>query len=405
MKDKIVNRFNLATLVVILTFLNGIIKPEMMLVIEILVLLIQLKKIKVNKYFMIGSLVLVLHGLINCFIGNDTLILMSKQLIGIVITFTFYYSFANSENLKEIVKLYVQCSVIIAVIAILQQIAKLIGLTVIYDLRWLIPNQLAPVHSLYRSVAIFTEPSECALILLPTVFLSIYYWLGKNRVKLQGIINKPISIIVVLGYIFTFSSAGYIGVIFTFIAICFEYRREWKKMLFIIITIIIIIVLLYSTLSVFRIRVNDTISSIMNRSDKIEKNNLSTQTISINAKIAIYNLQNTLFLGGGIGSHLIAYNKYINNLNVSDVEILLNKEDANSLLLRIISELGIIGILMTIAFFYYNKCKNKTTLGYVINLMCIVYFLLRLLRYGHYFNDGLWLVVVLYMITAKNNIE
>lgn len=397
-----------SNIAVILIFLNGILSPEIVLGIQLVLIFlffIKVRKIRNNRSFLFMIFCVGIHAIINIINKNDTIILMAKQIIGITVSFTFYYNIIdNKQKVHEIFKKYVSFSKYIAIFSIIQQVAHIFHISPIYDMRWIVKEQLAPANTLYRSMTIFREPSELALILFPSAFLSLYYFIGQYRKNLYGITNKITSLIIIVGYFFTFSSSGYIGILIGCIFIWIEYfqHKHIFKQFCILGTIIIIFFTLYNVVPVFKLRLNDTISVLKNHSN-IGKSNISSQTIIINMNIAKESILNTKGFGSGLGSHIISYNKYINKLELSNVKYFFNKEDANSLLLRVISELGLIGITIILIFLYKNRNNEINTINNIYSKTCLLYFLLRFLRYGHYFYGGLWMFVVIYIILSKKD--
>ena len=91
-----------------LIFLCGIIPEELILVIQ-LFLIILLKKLKMPKKFLIILLFIVIHATINIAIGNNNLALMLKQIIGISISFIFYYNIIkDNEDIDIFFNIYLK---------------------------------------------------------------------------------------------------------------------------------------------------------------------------------------------------------------------------------------------------------------------------------------------------------
>ena len=159
----------------------------------------------------------------------------------------------------------------------------------------------------------------------------------------------------------------------------------------------------YTKIGDFNERINDTLALISDDSQSLATANISSQTIIINLKIALKSFADSCGLGGGIGSHPISYERFIEDLPVSNVVFFFNKEDANSLLLRIISELGLLGLAEVVGFLFRFWPKRDGTFESIVGNMCITYFFLRLLRYGHYFNNGLLLFVIVFILMKKED--
>ena len=388
---------------VLLVFLCGIIQPEYIVAIQIVLLLFAARKVRISQSFIALLLILVLHTGICVLLGRDTIFLAVKQLAGIIVSYLFYKTIVkNKDDALDALLVYKKFTIIIAVFALVQQVAFYAHISVIYDLRWLVKGQLAPANSVFRASTIFQEPSECALILLPMAFMAMYLFGGKSKQELALFISKKEAIIILLGYVATFSSAGYIGIFIGVIFIWLEYKHNPKQIIIFILGIAAFMIA-YTKIGDFNERINDTLALISDDSQSLATANISSQTIIINLKIALKSFADSCGLGGGIGSHPISYERFIKDLPVSNVVFFFNKEDANSLLLRIISELGLLGLAGVVGFLFRFWPKRDGTFESIVGNMCITYFFLRLLRYGHYFNNGLLLFVIVFILMKKED--
>ncbi|MDO4306351.1 MAG: hypothetical protein Q4C77_05910 [Eubacteriales bacterium] len=401
MDQCIVTKPSLLTISIVLIFLCGTIQPEFILVVQVILLLFAARRIKVKKSFFMVMLLLVLHSVVCILMGANTAFLALKQIVGITISYVFYRTSVNNKsNAMKALIVYKKLATIIAAFAVIQQVAFYAHINIIYDLRWIVKGQLAPANSLYRASTFFQEPSECALILLPMVFLALYSFWGKSKQLLSSFMSTTEAIILLLGFLATFSSAGYIGVFIGVVFIWLEYKHSPKKIIVFLLGIAGFI-FAYTKIGDFSERINDTLALISDESRNLSTANISSQTIIINMRIAIKSFLNSWGLGSGIGSHPISYERFINGLPVSKVIYFFNKEDANSLLLRIISELGVMGITGVVAFLLHFWPKQSNSFERIIGAMNVSYFLLRLLRYGHYFNNGMWFFIVLFILMTK----
>ena len=141
--------------------------------IQIVLLLLADRKVRISQSFIALLLILVLHTGICVLVGRDTMFLAIKQLAGIIVSYLFYKTIVkNKDDVLDALLVYKKFAIIIAVFALIQQVAFYAHISVIYDLRWLVNGQLAPANSVFRASTIFQEPSECALILLPMASVS-----------------------------------------------------------------------------------------------------------------------------------------------------------------------------------------------------------------------------------------
>lgn len=383
---------------IILIFLGGVFSPELILGIELSLLVLNFRKIKLTKGFVFFVITLTVHGIIGVIAGSNETLLLVKQIAGIGGNLLFYMTVVKDDNHLDAIDIYSNYSFGLALFSIAQQIAHILGISFIYDLRWIITAQAAPT-AFYRSSGFFTEPAVCALVLAPVMFIGIYFFIGKNRNQCSKLTSRFKSIIFILGFICTFSSSGYIGAAFTFVFIWLEYRHGLKQ-IFILVLIIAAAVTAYEMVADFRLRVDETIMLFLS-DDSNRIANLSSQTLYLNYKIALQNFAGTFGFGGGLGSHQVAYEKYVGLFDTFRIQLLLNQQDANSLLWRLLSEIGVSGLAGVVFFLYSFRTRSKMSYDGILSRMCLMYFCLRLLRYGHYFNMGFFFFVVIYMITAK----
>ena len=158
----------------------------------------------------------------------------------------------------------------------------------------------------------------------------------------------------------------------------------------------------------FKLRYDQTLESLkVFKTKEFERTvNSSSYALLSNAYIAINNFLDHP-LGTGLGSYETRYDVYKKDLilpynievNKSDE---LNKADANSLFLRMLSDLGVFGIFLILSFFYlyYLLLKKKTSdFGIIYGLLA--YFLLKLIRQGHYFPQEFYFFMFLFLFHIK----
>jgi hypothetical protein len=119
-------------------------------------------------------------------------------------------------------------------------------------------------------------------------------------------------------------------------------------------------------------------------------------------------VRNPLF-GSGLGSHGIAFEKY--NLNsFMGNEYKNNSSDANSMLLRIISETGLYGIIFMFLFIknYYVKKDPENEISdyhWLISNAVLIIILLQLARQGNYTYGGFMAYMWLYYYTKEDYLK
>jgi hypothetical protein len=153
-------------------------------------------------------------------------------------------------------------------------------------------------------------------------------------------------------------------------------------------------------------RVDQTIG-VINGNIPLEAANSSTFSLCSNGLIALKSFMNNPFFGGGLGSHSLSFDKYfpviVKDLGISPR---LNRDDANSLFFRLISETGLLGIFLFFYFlfrFYISKRRDENY--WVISNAIVCLFILNILRQGNYFYNGFMFFVWTYYFTSKNAAE
>src|ERR1700722_4130060 len=110
-------------------------------------------------------------------------------------------------------------------------------------------------------------------------------------------------------------------------------------------------------------------------------------------------------MGNGLGSHGMSHAEYIGgvdgfeNVLGRDFE-LLGAEDAQSLGLRVISDMGLVGCLLVAWFVWRFRPRGHGDVDVMCMAMCL-YFFGKLLRGGHYFGTEQYFFVVFYAIHGE----
>ncbi|WP_310379656.1 O-antigen ligase family protein [Flavobacterium sp.] len=334
------------------------------------------KKIIIHKYFNYIIVALFVHGIIVNSIIGVPINYMLAQLIGITIISIYYYNFITLFKLNDILKVYLKISLIVAIIG--------------YPMYFLEINLNDG-----RLQSIFKEPAHYAIVVIP----ACYYYLKIKKYLLFAVIFGTL--------ILSNSSLGYIGCALMFIIPNLNYKRFFS---FIAILPFVIgtFYYIYNEYTFLKLRVDDTVESL---------NAINTGNFKENANLSSYSLLSNLFvaktnvtehpIGSGIGSHVYMHKKkYLHLINPpvylvkQDLQSS-NATDANSMFVRIISELGIIGLVLILFFISRAyRCFNTSELYFAQGIF--IYFLLKLFRDGHYFPPELFFFIWLFYSYYKN---
>lgn len=391
--------FSIPGISVLLIFLNALIPMPVLVGIQFIILMYNLKRIRIIYSIALALAIVFFQSYFAVMMGTDTFILFLQQFVSICITAVYWFTFVNDSNMFVYLHLYKQLAIFTAFVSIFQYLMSLIGMSSLATMAWLIKDQArTPVG---RSAAFLNEPSYCALVLFPLVFFGIYQFFGRYK-ALQTFKLKPWELVVIFaGFLFTGSSSGFFGVVISILVILLEYRAGYKQLLILLITIACL-GMVYNKVSFIHQRLNDTIGLIMGKGS-LGSVNLSTQSLVVNKNIAVDSFIASHGLGGGMGSHPISYDHFVSQYGPNIA--LQNNFDANSLMLRIISELGIAGIILLVGLLYYYRFRKNspTTVYKIVSRMCLCYIIMRLFRFGHYFDCGLYMFIAMYYQCYRNS--
>ncbi|MFM7813303.1 MAG: hypothetical protein ACKO66_02175 [Flavobacteriales bacterium] len=128
-----------------------------------------------------------------------------------------------------------------------------------------------------------------------------------------------------------------------------------------------------------------------------------------NSHVAWENFKVHPIFGTGLGSHPTAFDKYTLTNVQGAVQIDFNKMDANSMLLRLMSETGAYGLFVMILLLIRSwifKPRSADDVNWVMSNGLAMIILIYLIRQGHYFLNGFPLFLwMFYYLSVQNKRE
>ncbi len=329
-----------------------------------------------------------------------------KVFIGFFSSTLFFHYVIQLYNfdIKLLFRYYMKTSVIISLVGLFQLISYTVGFSLGYDYGWIFNKWSYTSGGLgIRVNAIFSEPSYYAAVLVPAFFVSIYNLSTRSPV----FISKRQSILIGITYLLTFSSVGIAGVFLVILLLLLNFGFVRYAIVFIPL-LIFSSQYAYEKVPEFRDRYDGTIEIFTTHNYKSYDIHGSSFVLYNNYHVALENFKRNPLFGTGLGSHPTAFDKYsLTNLSGA-VDIDFNKMDANSMLLRLMSETGIYGLavfIMLLVKCWIFKPRAKSREHWIISnaLACII--LLYLLRQGHYFLNGFPFFLWMFFYLAKDNAD
>jgi len=344
-------------------------------------------------------LILLVTGVFNILLGNNTFPLFFKVFTGLLLSYFFYYYVILEFecNVELLFKWYLKGAYITSVIGLFQFFSFQIGFTPGYDYTWLFNKWGLATGGLFgiRINSILSEPAYIASLLSAAFFVSVYNIFRKEPVYL----SRFKSAVIVVVYLLSFSSLGQSGIFLTLIMFAVSYGLV-RYMIFIIPAVIILFNVLYQNVPEFKDRYDGLMGLYNGEEFKLGKTHGSSFILYNNYVVTKENFKSNFVFGTGIGSHPVAFEKYSLAKHIKVYGFSHNSADANSMLLRLISETGLFGtsIFLFIVFrFYVKRDEDRDTYHWLVSNGIFIMMALILFRQGHYFFNGFPFFVLLYI--------
>ncbi|QXP51176.1 O-antigen ligase family protein [Cellulophaga sp. HaHa_2_1] len=372
------------------------------------------KSIELNKKKSLVLLAGVVLFLAITILTAESFFLVIKQLILISITFTFSYLLLNSYRFDyiKLFKDYIILITLAGIIVVIQFIGTISNLTFLVDYSYLGLDtggiRLNAPRGRFHSW--FYEPSFMAYAFMPVIFIAVARLFGVGNLLS---IRRSIFLIVIL--FMAKSTLGLLGLLLSVFILILSKYPIYKKPIFLLCLIIGLIgssYLIYKIPAV-KFRIDETYTLFKARkvtSEEIAKTNLSTYALYSNFKITQASLREAPLFGTGVGTYELNYDKHLNNVIPTSNwrnNFKINRQDANSLLFRILVETGLIGTVLLILFILKNKIPYRQVNStiqqnlWMINNGILVLLTLRFLRQGHYTMLGFILMILVYYMTNQ----
>lgn len=355
-----------------------------------------------NKNLIYIFLVLFITGLINILADNNTAAQFFKVFLGLFLSYFFYYYviLEVDYDIQQLFKWYLKGCYIVAIIGVFQFVSFKVGFKPGYNYHWIL-NKWAMVaggNFGIRVNAIFAEPTHLGSVLSAAFFISLYNLFNSTTYYL----SKFQSAVIIAVYIMSFSGLGQMGIFLTFIFLAISYGLV-RYIVILIPLSIILFNFLYNNVKDFRERYDGLIELFTTGKFVLGKTHGSSFILYNNFVVAMENFKTNFLFGTGIGSHTVAFEKFSLAKDFKVWGFNLNSADANSMLLRLISETGIFGvsIFLYIMFkFYVKRDRNNLSYHWLVSNSILIMILLNLFRQGHYFLNGFPFFIMLYCFNA-----
>jgi hypothetical protein len=282
------------------------------------------------------------------------------------------------------------------------------------------------IGSLKRTNSIASEPAHFVQILgIPggLALLRLGLMGGSLSKSTAMIMPRWAALVIIGGFVVAISIVGYVSLALTIVSLMMvlhrsEVRYFLRYALVCVITGVGYWLLLSWLGEEFALKL-ETIPLIFSGAtggQVASTESLSALTVSANLSVALKNLGNNPFLGVGPGGHPLSYGELVPGWVIHAPGLYgLNQEDAASLLIRLLSETGLVGTILfltgwlvlvvrarqaiqsALTFHVKNSLQPSPALAAAIGLTasCIALFVTFLLRSAAYFDPRLWVLMAL----------
>ncbi|ARV15523.1 O-antigen ligase family protein [Polaribacter sp. SA4-12] len=350
------------------------------LFINLSILLIK-NKLVANKNMLIVYGFLLIHGVVMYCVLRNPISSLLAQLLGVVLSSFYYYNFIKRYTSKLLFKTYVNTAFYIALLAI--------------PMFYLNIN----VFTSGRLNGILLEPAHYAAIMLPAVYVTL---VQKRYFKFA---------VILITILLSKSSVGFLGL---FLILFLPLLKVKYFLKYSLIVFVILGASTYYISTQWNVDTNEQEGNVLVRRIKQTQESfvaINTGKFKKYTNLSSYALLSNVFvskniflhypLGAGLGSYKHEYDKvypelsppkYLIKQNLSKI----NKQDANSLFLRIWADLGIFAVLIMLYFIYRSyklfkkdyKTEEQSTFFYLI---------IKLFREGHYFPPEFYFFVLIFL--------
>ena len=363
-------------------------------------------KVGIPKFLFYGAFAFLIIGLVNVSLLNNSIFNFVKIFLGLLVSIYFFYSllYLKNFNVKLYFKIYCKLCLIVSFIGLVQVISFLINFKYGFDYTWIF-NKWGFIKGGIVGIrvnSILAEPSQLGIVLSPALFVSV-----RNLIRRKTLYFKRWqSLLIVFIVILTTSTIAYFGLLLVILI-----NTKSFKLRYILIGLIITIFgffLAYRNVNEFKLRVDAAKGLWIEENFDIANTNNSSFVLYNNLHIAKQNLLRHPLFGTGLGSHEFAFKNFSLTKKLLNYRFEFNIKDGNSLLIRLCTETGLIGVILIILFCVRNliieKEKNeKFEIKYVISNAIFILIVLSLLRQGNYMLNGLPLMFLMYFYNNHQN--
>lgn len=329
----------------------------------IIYFLYRLRNFYISQSILIILFILIAVGIASKFYLQFQIAPLWKQVIPLAIIFLGTYDFFCRVSYKRLFEIYFKISYYASIFGLVQFFAKLFfNIKIMTDYGQLFVDSIA------------AEPSHFTVIILPAVIFGIFYF---QKFKKE-------TFILCLALLLTTSSTAY----FVLLVMLLVIFRKFQY----IILVVPLVYFIYTNVLLEYDKFSSRFLGFQNYFQSRDLNKVVTATsVSFlsNLEVAFESIKRNPLFGSGIGGHQEMYTEYFKESAFKFSYLYgLNSASGHSLLIRILSEAGIIGLFLTGWGIVKVTLLRADNYHRIISLACIAHFFGKALKLGGYFDYG-----------------
>jgi hypothetical protein len=320
----------------------------------------------------------------------------------IILPYVFYaYVWRHFEyDVERLFTIYLKGAYVISIIGLLLFIDSFLGNNLLHFLQSFIYIDIVDATVGIRLASLLGEPTYFANIVLPAGVVAMMRLVVKKNVGI-GIdyMTKRKAAVFTISLLLTYSGIAFLGLLLGGILLLLRHGA-------IRYAIVIPLILVIARIIIFQVpeleeRYQGVLSVSSEKSQTGEFHG-SSFILFNHAYITWMNLNENPLFGTGLGTHFLATDKFsLGNEGVEYHYRTQNAQDASSMLLRILSELGIFGGILVFIFLRRNfipRVPDDPVL-WLISTAIFVTIVMQLLRQGNYILNGFPFFVLGFVFT------
>jgi hypothetical protein len=332
-------------------------------------------RLNIHRNHALALIALTVFSVVGARLSGTPLTAPASQILGISVLSIYFFSALT--NLKLSLHQWMERYMRVA-----------FGLAVFALITW---PAISFVTGDVRLRGIYTEPSFYINATMPAMGYCLNRFIQERRYGRE-------TLVFLLTYILADSSLGFLGLMLTAL-LSYAPRLKGWQLLAGVALLTGLMGGLYVGSGNFRLRANDTIAAIATQD--LSGSNASTFALLSNFYVTSQSFLNHPLTGIGIGGFAHAYDKYIGEITGGDLSevasMQLNRDDGNSMFLRVATELGVPGLVVLFAFLIVCALVKEYPYQLIRNAI-LPYLLIRMGRGGHYFTVELYFFVGIYLL-------